>query len=215
MREVTAERVAEMAKLEAEVQSCPLCDLCKTRKKAVPGEGPVDAEIMFIGEAPGYHENEQGRPFVGNAGRLLEQALASIKMERTQVYITNVVKCRPPENRDPEPQEIAACAPYLERQLALIQPKVVVTLGRFSMAKFFPGATISRIHGQAKQIGDNFYIPMFHPAAALRTPAVMTAFKADFLKIPELLEQARKARSAPQPGPKNEEEAPVQLGLFD
>lgn len=215
MREVTAERAAEMAKLEAEVRSCPLCDLCKTRKKAVPGEGPIDADIMFIGEGPGYHEDQQGRPFVGNAGRLLEQALASIQMERKQVYITNVVKCRPPENRDPEPEEIAACAPYLERQLALIRPKVVVTLGRFSMARFFPGATISRIHGQAKQIGDTFYIPMFHPAAALRTQAVMTAFMADFLKIPELLAQARQARSAGQSGPKLEEEAPVQLGLFD
>ena len=212
-----AERADELAALEQEVSACPLCDLSRTRKRAVPGEGPVDAEVMFIGEGPGFNEDQQGRPFVGPAGRLLNELLASIGLARDQVYITNVVKCRPPNNRDPMPQEIAACAPYLERQLTLIKPKVIVTLGRYSMAKFFPGAAITKIHGQPKRIGATFYFPMFHPAAALRQESYMAAVKADMLKIPALIEEARKVTAPDDPAPVEgqQEEAPVQLGLFD
>jgi len=213
---VTAERVDQLAMVEQEVRACPLCDLSRTRKQAVPGEGPLDAEIVFIGEGPGFNEDQQGRPFVGPAGRLLNELLASINLERNQVYITNVVKCRPPNNRDPMPQEIAACAPYLERQLALIKPKVVVTLGRYSMAKFFPGASITRIHGQPKRVGHTFYFPMFHPAAALRQAQYLAAVREDMLKIPALLDEARKAGAVEQPGAVEvPDEAPVQLGLFD
>jgi len=211
-----AERADELATLEQEVSACPLCDLSRTRKRAVPGEGRVDAEVMFIGEGPGFNEDQQGRPFVGPAGRLLNELLASIGLARDQVYITNVVKCRPPNNRDPMPQEIAACAPYLERQLALIKPKVVVTLGRYSMAKFFPGASITKIHGQPKRIGATFYFPMFHPAAALRQESYMAAVKADMLKIPALIEEARKVTVTDDPSPvEGQEDAPIQLGLFD
>ncbi len=211
-----AERADELATLEQEVSACPLCDLSRTRKRAVPGEGRVDAEVMFIGEGPGFNEDQQGRPFVGPAGRLLNELLASIGLARDQVYITNLVKCRPPNNRDPMPQEIAACAPYLERQLALIKPKVVVTLGRYSMAKFFPGASITKIHGQPKRIGATFYFPMFHPAAALRQESYMAAVKADMLKIPALIEEARKVTVTDDPSPvEGQEDAPVQLGLFD
>jgi uracil-DNA glycosylase family 4 len=211
-----AERADELAALEQEVSACPLCDLSRTRKLAVPGEGPVDAEVMFIGEGPGFNEDQQGRPFVGPSGRLLNELLASIGLARDQVYITNVVKCRPPNNREPMPQEIAACAPYLERQLALIKPKVVVTLGRYSMAKFFPGASITKIHGQPKRIGAAFYFPMFHPAAALRQESYMAAVKADMLKIPALIEEARNVTVPDDPARAEErEEVPLQLGLFD
>jgi DNA polymerase len=213
---VTTKRAAELEKLNEEVRACPLCDLSKTRKRAVPGEGPVNAEIMLIGEAPGYHENEQGRPFVGPSGRLLDELLASIDLDRSKVYITNVVKCRPPQNRDPLPHEIEACAPYLQRQIDLIKPKMVITLGRYSMAKFFPGASISKIHGQPKRIGNTFYFPMYHPAAALHRSELLGALKADMRKIPALLDEMRKASDdAPAGSDSAQDEAPVQLGLFD
>ncbi len=220
---MTGERAARMAELEEQVRTCPLCDLSKTRTHAVPGEGPIDAEIMFIGEGPGQREDQRGRPFIGPAGRLLDELLASIDLDRGKVYITNVVKCRPPGNRDPLPPEIEACAPYLRRQVALIRPKVVVTLGRHSMAKVFPGATIGRVHGQPKRIGDIFYFPMYHPAAALHQSALLDTLKADMKKLPALIEEARAfaARAKTHGGSEGdavyatEEEAPTQLGLFD
>ena len=215
---MTAERADQLTTVEGEARACPLCDLARTRTRAVPGEGPADAEVFFIGDGPGFNEDQQGRPCVGPAGRLLNELLASIDLDRSKVYITNVVKCRPPGNRDPMPQEIAACAPYLERQLAIIKPKVVVTLGRYSMAKFFAGASITKIHGQPKRIGNTFYFPMFHPAAALRQDSYMAAVKADMLKIPALLEEARKAHMAGAPGAEAaevQEATPTQLGLFD
>jgi len=212
---VTTDRAADLAKLDEEVRACPLCDLCKTRTHAVPGDGPVDAEVMFIGEGPGYHEDQRGRPFVGPAGRLLDELLAAIDLDRSKVYITNVVKCRPPGNRDPLPHEIEACAPYLERQLALIKPRVVVTLGRYSMARFFPGASISKIHGQPRRSGDTIYFPMYHPAAALHRSDLMATVKADMLKIPALLEEVRQAPGDGADPPAAQEEAPAQLGLFD
>ncbi len=176
--------------LEAAIHGCTLCALSKGRTQAVPGEGPVNADIMFIGEGPGFHEDRQGRPFVGAAGQFLEELLASINLTRQQVYIANVVKCRPPGNRDPLPDELSACAPYLDRQIELIRPKVIVTLGRFSMARFFPGASISKIHGQPKRVGNVLVVPMFHPAAALHQPKWRPVVEADFKKLPGFIAEA-------------------------
>jgi len=204
----------ELEKLYAEVRVCPLCILSKSRTHAVPGDGPDDARIMFIGEGPGYHEDQQGLPFVGAAGKFLEELLAGIGMRRKDVYITNVVKCRPPGNRDPLPDEIEACRPYLDRQLALIKPQVVITLGRFSMARFFPGQSISRIHGQARRVGGVLCVPMFHPAAALHQSRYRALIEEDFAKVPGLLAELDKG--APQAG-KPEEPPPIlgeQLSLF-
>jgi DNA polymerase len=142
---------------------------------------------MFIGEGPGFHENEQGRPFVGAAGRFLEELLAGIGMKREDVFICNVVKCRPPGNRDPEQQEIEACSKYLERQIKAIDPKVIITLGRFSMARYFPDARISRIHGQPAEINGRLIVPMYHPAAALHQPSLRETVQADFAKLPTLI----------------------------
>jgi uracil-DNA glycosylase len=180
----------------AEVHVCPKCPLSLSRTHAVPGEGPETAQVMFIGEGPGYHEDRQGRPFVGPSGRYLAQLLAEIGLKREQVYITNVVKCRPPENRDPQPNEITACSEYLDRQLALIRPAVVVTLGRFSMERFFPGQTITRIHGQPKKVGKVYYLPLFHPAAALRRPEWDAAMQQDVRRIPELIAAVERERAA-------------------
>ena len=174
------------------INRCPDCDLSRTRTRAVPGEGPLDAEIMFIGEAPGYYEDQQGRPFVGAAGHFLEELLASIGLKRTDVFIANVVKCRPPGNRDPLPAEIGACSKWLSRQLAVLQPKLVVTLGRYSLARFFPGTPISRIHGQARKAANQWVVPMYHPAAALHQGSLRQVIEEDFRKIPGYLDQARR-----------------------
>ena len=179
-------------KLETIAQEIAICTDCKlhaSRKKAVPGEGPADSVLMFIGEGPGFHENEQGRPFVGAAGRFLEDLLSSIDLKREDVFIGNVVKCRPPANRDPQPEEIQACGNYLERQIVAIDPKVIVTLGRFSMARYFPGARISKIHGQAKEINGRLIVPMYHPAAALHQPSLRKVIEADFSMLPALIEK--------------------------
>ncbi len=198
-----------------EVRGCVRCDLCKTRTKAVPGEGPANAEILFIGEGPGLNEDRTGRPFVGAAGQFLDELLAQAGLKRSECFITNVVKCRPPENRDPLPAEIAACAGYLDRQIALLRPRLIVTLGRFSMARFFPGESISKIHGKLRNVGGQLVLPMFHPAAGLRDPSKRTALIQDFQQIPLALEAARK-NQAPPPEKKqsDEEEPPQQLTLF-
>ncbi len=203
-----------LQQIAAEVSVCTRCPLHKSRKKAVPGEGPANSEIMFIGEGPGFHENEQGRPFVGAAGQFLDQLLAQAGLKRSEVWIGNVVKCRPPNNRDPLPEELEACDGYLERQIAAINPKIIVTLGRFSMAKFLPGAKISAIHGQMHRVGNRFVIAMFHPAAALHNLNLKPLILADFARLPQLLEQARRelARSATPPEPPKQE--PRQLSLF-
>ena len=192
----TEDTLAQIAK---EVSVCTNCTLHESRKKSVPGEGPANAEIMFIGEGPGFHENEQGRPFVGAAGKFLDQLLAQAGVTRSEVFIGNVVKCRPPENRDPLPDELSACDVYLERQIEAINPSIIVTLGRFSMGKYMQGAKISQIHGQMRKVGERYVISMFHPAAALHQAALKPAILADFAKLPELLEEARTAlgRSAP------------------
>jgi uracil-DNA glycosylase family 4 len=188
-----------LAQIQKEVSACTLCGLHSLRKKAVPGEGPSDAEILFIGEGPGFHENEQGRPFVGAAGKFLEELLGSIQMRREQVFICNVVKCRPPGNRDPQPEEIEACRSYLDRQIAVLHPLIIVTLGRFSMARYFGTAKISAIHGRASQVGGEFVVAMFHPAAALHQPALRQSIEEDFRKLPALIEQARKQTATAVP----------------
>ena len=208
-----------ISKIAQEVSVCTNCALHESRKKSVPGEGPANAEIMFIGEGPGFHENEQGRPFVGAAGKFLDQLLAQAGVTRADVFIGNVVKCRPPGNRDPLPEELAACDVHLEAQIKAINPSIIVTLGRFSMNKFIPGAKISAIHGQMRKVGDRFVIPMFHPAAALHQAALKPAILADFAKLPELLKQAR-ATQGKSAGEKTKEETqqqneePKQLNLF-
>jgi uracil-DNA glycosylase family 4 len=179
--------LSELADLCKEIQVCQECILSQGRTNAVPGEGPEDADIMFIGEGPGFHEDRQGRPFVGAAGNYLEELLEKINLKREEVYITNVVKCRPPGNRDPQPAEIDACRTYLDQQIILIRPRLIVTLGRFSMQRYFPGASISRIHGQPKRVGNVIYYPMFHPAAALHQPRWRSLLEEDILKIPDLL----------------------------
>jgi DNA polymerase len=182
----------------------------------VPGEGPADSEIMFIGEGPGFYENEQGRPFVGASGQFLDQLLAQAGLKRTDVWIGNVVKCRPPGNRDPLPEELAACDTYLERQIKTINPSIIITLGRYSMGRFMPGAKISAVHGQMRKVGERYVIAMFHPAAALHQASLKPAILANFAKLPELLEQARKAlgRSAPDGKVQEPGEEPKQLNLF-
>ena len=179
--------------IAAEVRVCTKCDLCKGAKNGVPGEGSPEAEVMFIGEAPGFHEDRQGRPFVGPAGQFLNELLTSVGLDRSTVFITNVVKHRPPENRDPLPNEIAACSDYLTRQIAAINPKVIVTLGRFSMARFFPGAKISAIHGKAKLIDGRIVVAMYHPAAALHQQTLRQTVEEDFRRaIPAALAEARR-----------------------
>jgi DNA polymerase len=169
------------------IADCPSCNLARTRSRTVPGSGPITAELMLIGEGPGQREDELGIPFVGRSGQFLDQLLAGIHLDRENVYVTNIVKCRPPDNRDPEPDEIAACADYLEQQIAMVNPRVIATLGRFSMARWFPGDRISRIHGQVKQVDDRYVIPMYHPAAALRNGSLREVLHQDFAKILELL----------------------------
>lgn len=182
-------RLAGMRELENQVRTCQLCRLAKTRTNAVPGEGFVRADVMFIGEGPGYHEDRQGRPFVGAAGSFLNELLELAGLQRERVFITNVVKCRPPNNRDPEVDEKLACAPYLERQIALINPKVIVTLGRHSMSNFFPGERISQIHGQARVVDGRLCVAMYHPAAGLHQASLADIIRADFRKLPVYLEQ--------------------------
>ncbi len=174
------------------IADCPNCVLAKTRTRTVPGSGPATSEVMFVGEGPGQREDERGLPFVGPAGKLLDELLAAAGWTRADVYVTNVVKCRPPGNRDPEPEEMAACAPFLEEQLRLVNPRLIVTLGRFSMARWFPSAAISRIHGQPRTLEDGrVVVPMYHPAAALRNGGLRPVLAADFAALPGLLERAR------------------------
>lgn len=203
--------MSELTRLYEEVGQCQRCPLGRSRTRAVPGEGPEDAQIMFIGEAPGFHEDQQGRPFVGAAGHFLEQLLASINLKRRDVYICNVVKCRPPGNRDPLPNEIQACSEFLDRQIALIRPRVIVTLGRYSLARFLPQATISRVHGRPQRVGDLVVLPVYHPAAALHQPRYKADIEEDFKKIPSLLQESvAPDESPPSAGPVEAQ----QLSLF-
>ena len=195
-----AERRAALEAIAADVRDCTRCRLHATRTNAVPGDGDPSTEVVFIGEGPGQNEDLEGRPFVGRAGGLLVNLLAHIGWTRDDVFITNVVKCRPPGNRDPEPDEVAACAPYLRRQLEVLDPAVIVTLGRHSMARFMPGARISQAHGTTAPVDpasgapDATAFAMYHPAAALRTPAIERESYDDVARIPAVLVESRERR---------------------
>lgn len=212
---------AETIQLIAEAtRSCTLCALHTGRTHAVPGEGPVDAEVMLIGEGPGFHEDRQGRPFVGASGQFLDQLLVMAGFSRAQVFIANVVKCRPPQNRDPQPDEVKTCTEhYLFRQIEAINPRVIVTLGRFSMSLFMPGERISRIHGEPRRVNGRLLVPMLHPAAALHQPQNRPLLEADFRRLPEILAQAAREAAPPPPAvlpaAQNDDEPPLeQLSLF-
>ena len=191
------------------VRVCTDCPLSNSRTHAVPGEGPANAPIIFIGEGPGYHEDRQGRPFVGPAGRFLDELLVSIGFKREEVFIANMVKCRPPDNRDPVPAEIAACSKYLDRQIELIKPKLVVTLGRFSLARYFPSESISKARGKVRKVDGLAVYPIIHPAAALHRQELRKVIEEDFKAIPDLLKQAENDQ-----GDGGEDASPRQLTMF-
>jgi len=197
--------MSALSELNKEIALCQQCEIAKYRNSVVPGEGAEAADIMFIGEAPGWHEDQQGRPFVGPAGKFLDELLASIGLNRQQVYIANVIKCRPQGNRDPLPMEIQNCRAWLERQIEIICPQMIVTLGRYSMTMFFPGKSISKIHGTAQKRDNVIYCAMYHPAAALHQASLRQAIEADMLKIPTLLAQSETIK---------EEQPPEQLTMF-
>jgi DNA polymerase len=208
----TLEQIAD------EVVACTKCELSRTRAKAVPGDGAPAAAVLFIGEGPGQSEDEQGLPFVGRAGQLLDSLLGEVPLKREDVFITNVVKCRPPGNRDPLPDEVAACMPYLQAQIQLINPRVIVTLGRHSMVRFYPAGKISQDHGRIIPIGRRVLLPLYHPAAALRNPGLVDTLRKDIKRIPEaMLESLRLGgpRTASIPGPVDTEPdgTPVFAGL--
>ena len=213
-----AERRAALDAIAQEVAVCTRCRLHQTRTRAVPGEGHAETEVVFVGEGPGFNEDRQGRPFVGQAGAKLDALLMSVGWRRDEVFITNVVKCRPPENRDPEPDEIAACAPFLTRQLEALDPALVVTLGRFSMARFSPGARIGQVHGTyhpadaASGAPDALAYAMYHPAAALHQGSLNEALFRDMLGVPAALldARARRALAAPAEVPT---EVPTELAV--
>jgi DNA polymerase len=221
-----AERASALRAYADETASCARCALAEGRTQVVFGVGNPDADLMFVGEAPGFHEDQQGIPFVGQAGKLLDRLLGGIGLERSDIYIANVLKCRPPQNRDPLPEEIAACEPHLFRQIELIQPRLVATLGNFA-TKLLSGKPlgITRVHGQEQQVllGSSSVLlyPLYHPAAALYTPSMLKVLEQDFARIPELIERAdASVPVAIAPGvqetvelPAREAE-PVQLGLF-
>ncbi|MFN8527905.1 MAG: uracil-DNA glycosylase [Anaerolineae bacterium] len=193
------DQAAVMEQIAAQVRACTLCDLYKTRTHAVPGAGDIHAEIMFIGEGPGFYEDQKGLPFVGRSGDYLEKMLAVIGYTRDQVFITNVVKCRPPENRDPLPDEMAACRPYLDTQESTLNPLLIATLGRFSMGRYFPGGKITQLHGKPKFENNRAYLPLFHPAAVLRNPGLEPQMEAAFKLIPSILEKVRAMRAGGTP----------------
>jgi DNA polymerase len=181
-----------LEELNSQILKCEKCALSKTRINIVPGEGSPNAEIMFIGEGPGKNEDEQGRPFIGAAGKLLDKLIESIELTRENIYIANVVKCRPPGNRDPLPEEVEACRPWLDRQIEIIKPKIIVLLGRHSMDRFLPNQKISIDHGKPKRKNGQVYFPIYHPAAALYRNGLLEDLKKDFKKIPKVLEIIKK-----------------------
>jgi uracil-DNA glycosylase family 4 len=217
---VAAEQLTELEAFGRQVAGCTRCRLHEGRTQVVFGVGNPHAELMFVGEAPGFHEDKQGIPFVGQAGKLLDKLLAGIGLDRGQVYIANVLKCRPPGNRDPVPDEKEACEPYLFRQVELIRPKVIATLGNHATKQLSGKETgITRVHGQEQRIRvgsfDVLLYPLYHPAAALYTPAMLTVLEQDFARLPALLgrEIVPPVEAPPVLAPIAAEPA-VQLGLF-
>jgi DNA polymerase len=209
---------AALEDLAGEIRVCTRCDLHSVANRAVPGEGPADARVMLVGEAPGFNEDKQGRPFVGAAGRVLEELLGEAGLRRDEVYITNVVKHRPPNNRDPLPNELAACLPWLERQMEIINPQVIVTLGRFSLGTFFPGSMISKVHGEVREKEGRHYFAMYHPAAALHQERLRQTLLEDARTLGGFLRESRRGDqgqpASPAEGDSGEEDAPEQLSFF-
>jgi DNA polymerase len=208
----TEDVLAELKRLNREVESCTRCELHLNTTHGVPGEGPGDADIMLVGEGPGYNEDKQGRPFVGAAGRFLEELLGIAGLKRTDVYITNIVKHRPPNNRDPLPNELAACRPYLERQIQVINPRLIVTLGRHSLGTFFPGTMISKVHGVVREKDGRYFFPMYHPAAALHQDRLRQTLVDDMARLTDFI-KGPMAEGAVQSTDENDDE-PEQLSLF-
>jgi uracil-DNA glycosylase family 4 len=202
--------MSALTELNQQISLCQKCEIARRRNRVVPGEGAEDADIMFIGEAPGWHEDQQGRPFVGPAGQYLDRLLSSINLTRQQVYIANVIKCRPPDNRDPLPTEIQNCRQWLDKQIEIIKPRIIVTLGRYSMARYFPGKSISKIHGTAQKRDGVIYYAMYHPAAALHQQSLKQAIEADMLKIPKVLSEAS---GVPEDRPSDD--SGQQLNMFE
>ena len=202
----------EIARL---VRQCSDCELGLGRKNAVPGEGSPNADLMIIGEGPGAQEDLLGRPFVGRAGQFLDELLAYIGLKREDVFIANMVKCRPPENRDPLPAEVSACNKYLERQIELLDPLLIVTLGRVSLARFFPGESMTRARGKVREKDGRFIYPVMHPAAALYRQEVRPGIIEDFKAIPGVLDDIRNSSATPVPAPAPESPAAQQLSLFE
>ena len=194
----------------AEIADCTLCALSQGRTQVVYGVGNPDADVMFIGEAPGFNEDQQGRPFVGAAGHLLDELLASICLDRKKVYIANIIKCRPYNNRDPLPREITNCQDRLERQIEIIMPRVIVTLGRYSLASYFPGKSISRVHGTSQEYKGITYFAMYHPAAALHQQNLHKTILEDIGKLPAILERCKPKKPSGKPPPQEQ-----QLGMFE
>jgi DNA polymerase len=203
-----------LTQIAAEIRTCQNCPLGRTRKNPVPGAGPAGAEIMCIGEGPGYFEDEQGLPFVGASGKFLTQLLEDGGIPRKSVFITNVVKCRPPENRDPLPDELQACNAFLDRQIAVINPLIIITLGRISMARYFENARISSIHGEASWHAGRLIVPMFHPAAALHQPNLKSVIAQDFSRLKEMIEKEKLRRAEKMVQVEKEEDNAAQLSLF-
>lgn len=203
--------MSEFDDLESQIKSCSQCRLSEGRTQAVPGAGSRTADIMFVGEGPGYYEDQQGVPFIGQAGKVLNYLLGSIGLKREDVFITNMVKCRPPDNRDPQADELSSCSTYLDKQIELISPKVIVTLGRFSFSKFFPGEAISKARGKPRKWRDTIVYPMYHPAAALHNPKLRPILENDFKNLPPII-QGIQQQVVEEP----EEESPQakQLNLF-
>jgi len=201
---------AGLERIVEQVLRCTRCDLHRTANRGVPGEGPPDADVMLVGEAPGFNEDKQGRPFVGAAGKFLEELLAVAGLKRSDVYITNVIKHRPPNNRDPLPDELAACLPYLHEQIQLIDPRLIVTLGRFSLGTFFPGTMISKVHGEVREKDGRFYFPLYHPAAALHQDRLRQTLLDDMKKLAAVIQEGISRPSKPVA----DEQPPSQPSLF-
>jgi len=198
--------VQTLSELNCHIEACQQCEeLAQTRNRVVPGEGDEKAQIVFVGEAPGFHEDQQGRPFVGPAGQFLDSLLSSIGLRRSDVYICNVIKCRPPGNRDPLPVEIKNCQKWLDLQLEAISPRMIVTLGRYSLAKFFPGETIGKVHGKERKRDNIVFFPMYHPAAALHQQSLRQTIEEDIKKIPAILARSENVEA---------ESKPQQLSMF-
>jgi uracil-DNA glycosylase len=204
-----------LERLHRTVLGCTRCGLSATRTNAVPGTGPCPAEIMIVGEAPGFNEDAQGKPFVGQAGKLLDTLLAGIGLRREDVYITNVLKCRPPQNRDPMPNEVEACSNYLNWQLKLVEPKVVIVLGRHALERLLPGhGPISRVHGHLVEKGGLNYVAVYHPAAALHNGSLVNDLQEDFLKVRRHLDRLLAPPPPPEPEPPEPPASPQQLDLI-